>query len=422
MSLKELKPVIHQLYSFNGYEREAALKQLKQCFEPELFPHLLIRLSDYVLINRQLAAQHLMVWAERVEFADLCVDFFLYITAAKNRVRKVKEIDDLISSKIATNLDKIKLILKSKQGRLTRSLFYYILTEGLIHENELLTIAKNAPDQVIRSYWTNFLLKQNSDFLIFHFEETRYIDIKKIILNRLFCNNELNIDILISALISSNISLMDFAIFILKKQNFDFSSYFKKLKFSELDENKIKIHLFQMIFLNWDKQDFYLCIYKLNNKSMLLTVLIRGLKEKYISMKDFLDLVFRKDIKLQYNVLAKILRVSDKLEEMDDLYNLIYPQVDFCQRLEIYEDLSFWDKIYWLTILWKYCDLGNDENILKIKIIGILENTVYQYYSPAWEREKRERGWILFQAMRYKLNLIDFYENEYGKIKDLLLK
>lgn len=52
---------------------------------------------------------------------------------------------------------------------------------------------------------------------------------------------------------------------------------------------------------------------------------------------------------------------------MDDLYNLIYPQVDFCQRLEIYEDLSFWDKIYWLTILWKYCDLGNDENILKLK-------------------------------------------------------
>lgn len=114
MNIDEIRVKINQLYLWDGYQREAALRQLSGCFEPSLFPHLLRKLSDYVQVNRHLAARHLLEWAERSDCADLCITYFLDIEAIKGRIRIVGEIEDILMDKIHQNLDKVKLVLLSR--------------------------------------------------------------------------------------------------------------------------------------------------------------------------------------------------------------------------------------------------------------------------------------------------------------------
>lgn len=118
MTLEQLQQSINQLYWWDGHERQAALERLSNCYEPILFPHLLRKLSDYVPINRQLAAQHLLIWVERPEGADLCIDYFLDVYAIQKRIRIVGEVEDVLVNKVAQNLDKVKSILQLKQGKL----------------------------------------------------------------------------------------------------------------------------------------------------------------------------------------------------------------------------------------------------------------------------------------------------------------
>lgn len=87
MLIEKFQTRINELYSYSGYERQAALNALADCFEPMLFSHLLVKLSDYVAVNRQLAAQHLLRWAERPEISTLCIDYFLDLLAIKKRIR-----------------------------------------------------------------------------------------------------------------------------------------------------------------------------------------------------------------------------------------------------------------------------------------------------------------------------------------------
>ena len=67
---------------------------------------------------------------------------FLDIEAIKGRIRIVGEIEDILMDKIHQNLDKVKLVLLSRQGKLSRALFNYIQSNQLIIESELLEIAK----------------------------------------------------------------------------------------------------------------------------------------------------------------------------------------------------------------------------------------------------------------------------------------
>ena len=48
----DLNELLWQLRSYDGYMRQSALERLKDCYQNELFPALLFRLSDYVPINQ----------------------------------------------------------------------------------------------------------------------------------------------------------------------------------------------------------------------------------------------------------------------------------------------------------------------------------------------------------------------------------
>ncbi|WP_228142579.1 hypothetical protein [Acinetobacter pittii] len=413
---------INQLYLWDGYQREAALRQLSGCFEPSLFPHLLRKLSDYVQVNRHLAARHLLEWAERSDCADLCITYFLDIEAIKGRIRIVGEIEDILMDKIHQNLDKVKLVLLSKQGKLSRALFNYAQSKQLIIESELLDIAKNANDQWLRRYWINFALQQNEDFLKSEFRLSKYVDVKKVLLNRLLELDALDNEILMIALNSANLSIIDFAIFVLKSCDFDFNEYFIQFQNNQLENGSVKKCLLQMLILEWNKQDFYLYIDNLNDKSILFMILYRALKMKYISLGEVINLFYRKQLKLPFYLLQKIAKLSTELKEIDELYLLTTTPISFVQRLEFSENLSFWDKVEWLIHIEKYCQTEDEKDVLRDSIKIVLNLAKYQYYSPLWKKDDKEIYWILFQNMGNVLNLVHIYPQEYENLKKLITK
>ncbi|MEO4110909.1 hypothetical protein ABH281_11315 [Acinetobacter pittii] len=413
---------INQLYLWDGYQREAALRQLSGCFEPSLFPHLLRKLSDYVQVNRHLAARHLLEWAERSDCADLCITYFLDIEAIKGRIRIVGEIEDILMDKIHQNLDKVKLVLLSKQGKLSRALFNYAQSKQLIIESELLDIAKNANDQWLRRYWINFALQQNEDFLKSEFRLSKYVDVKKVLLNRLLELDALDNEILMIALNSANLSIIDFAIFVLKSRDFDFNEYFIQFQNNQLENGSVKKCLLQMLILEWNKQDFYLYIDNLNDKSILFMILYRALKMKYISLGEVINLFYRKQLKLPFYLLQKIAKLSTELKEIDELYLLTTTPISFVQRLEFSENLSFWDKVEWLIHIEKYCQTNDEKDVLRDSIKILLNLAKYQYYSPLWKKDDKKIYWILFQNMGNVLNLVHIYPQEYENLKKLITK
>ena len=422
MNIDEIRVKINQLYLWDGYQREAALRQLSGCFEPSLFPHLLRKLSDYVQVNRHLAARHLLEWAERSDCADLCITYFLDIEAIKGRIRIVGEIEDILMDKIHQNLDKVKLVLLSKQGKLSRALFNYAQSKQLIIESELLDIAKNANDQWLRRYWINFALQQNEDFLKSEFRLSKYVDVKKVLLNRLLELDALDNEILMIALNSANLSIIDFAIFVLKSRDFDFNEYFIQFQNNQLENGSVKKCLLQMLILEWNKQDFYLYIENLNDKSILFMILYRALKMKYISLGEVINLFYRKQLKLPFYLLQKIAKLSTELKEIDELYLLTTTPISFVQRLEFSENLSFWDKVEWLIHIEKYCQTDDEKDVLRDSIKILLNLAKYQYYSPLWKKDDKKIYWILFQNMGNVLNLVDIYPQEYENLKKLITK
>lgn len=56
--------------------------------------------------------------------------------------------------------------------------------------------------------------------------------------------------------------------------------------------------------------------------------------------------------------------------------------VQLIQRLDIYENFSFWDKFEYLTLLWRYCRIQEEKHILKEKVEELLNLVKYQYYAP----------------------------------------
>lgn len=423
MNSEQLQLFINQLYWCDGYQREAALRRLNGCFESTLFPHLLRKLSDYVPINRKLAAQHLLIWVERPEGADLCIEYFLDVYAIQKRVRIVGEVEDVLVDKVAQNLDKVKSILLFKQGKLSRALFDYAKKNQLFTDIELLEISKLAHDQRIRLNWINFIVQQEASCLKQEFIQTRYFDVKKVILYKLFEMGELDIKLLLAAFNSSCLSIMDFSIFALKKQDFDFYNYFYEMRLLVLPNEKVKSCLLQMVLLKWDKQDFYFFIGKLGDESSLFMILYKALKSGYILSSEVVDLLYRKQVKLPFYLLGKFVgRGGFQPQEVDELYHLSNDPISLTQRLNIYGSLSFWDKFEYLTILWKYCSIQEEKDTLKERVEDLLNLVKYQYYAPVWTKDNKDKGVILFEAMGNEYKLMPHYHEEYQQLKRLIFK
>ncbi|MBF7693654.1 hypothetical protein [Acinetobacter pollinis] len=422
MDSQDIELAINTLYSYSGYEREASLRRLQGCFEEKLFSHLLIRLSDYVPINQQLAAEHLLLWCEKDNGSNLCIQYFLDIYAIQYRVRAVKEVSDALKYKISEKMDEVKLIIKTQQGALSRTLFDYILEKSLIDNAELLYLSENASDYYIRKYWISSLLSSTNNVPLLEksFKQAKYVDVQKAIVHHMYDLGELSINFLIDILNSRYFTIIEFAIFVLKNRNFDFNKYFSEEFEKNLSQKSIKNHLLKIIILNLDKREFYLYFRKLSNKQIITSVLYRALKVKYLSLSEIVSLVHDKKIGIPWSLIKKIFKIDCDLIYIDELSSVSTSKIDLNNRLEIYYDLSFWGRIEWLTLIWKYCNTKDDYVILKNYVIDLLEVVKYEYYPPFWTKEKKQACWIIFSNIGIVLNISEDFKEPYLKIKTFL--
>ena len=149
---------MQRLLAWNGHHRQDALEQLADCYETVLFPMLLKRLSDYVPINREMSAQHLVRWSERTDFSDLCVQYFEDVVAIQKRIRIVDAVEDLLLRKTSENLLAIENVFLKQQGKRPRLFLDYIQRYAWLDQIALLAWCERAKDQRVRGYWLNHLI------------------------------------------------------------------------------------------------------------------------------------------------------------------------------------------------------------------------------------------------------------------------
>lgn len=421
MTLEQLQQSINQLYWWDGYERQAALERLNNCFEPILFPHLLRKLSDYIPINRQLASQHLLAWAKRPECADLCVEYFLDLLAIQKRIRIVDGVEELLFSRLDERLEKIEQIILDQQGELSRKLYQYLKIHKKLSDSELLSLSKYANDQFIRFDWVNDLLQKDCHFIKQQFSLVKHIDVKKQILVFLLNRNELDEIILLEALNCFHTSILDIAIFALKKRQFDFYSYFNKTQINMLSDYQRKLRTIQMILLDWNKVDFILVLRHFDDKNIIFSILIKAIKLNYLSERDIIQFLISKNIKYPYTLLRKFMPVlSVNLDQIEDFYALCIEELTIDQRLAIYSYLPFWEKLSWLSRIYMYCENKQENDQILLCLGELLKLIKYQYYAPLWSVEIKQQSRTMTQAMFKRYELEETHKIEYDKVMNFL--
>ena len=260
----DLNELLWQLRSYDGYMRQSALERLKDCYQNELFPALLFRLSDYVPINQKLAAAHFQRWSERPEFSQLCVDYFLEIAAIQQRVRTVPEIENLLLNTVAENKDYLQHTVISEQGQLPRVLLAYIEKYQWIEHAKLLELSKAAKDQIVRKFWLDHIAQNESDpKLLFELKHSQFRDVQYHLFDVLYQRKILNTEDIIELWHSRFLSVMDYAYFALRQQNFDFENYFNKHPITLLSSQQAKIRAYQWVLFKGEQAQFFEIIEKI---------------------------------------------------------------------------------------------------------------------------------------------------------------
>ncbi|MFC2994548.1 hypothetical protein ACFODO_04520 [Acinetobacter sichuanensis] len=161
--LSDFEIKLYKLRSYDGFTRQRMLEHLKHCFDAELFPHLLERLSDYVEINRQLAAQHVLKWREHAEFSQLCIHHFLLIATLQNRDRTEPEAFKLLLSEVSKQTHFFSEIFSKQQGVLPRTLLKFILQYQWVDKEKLFELCRLAKDQQVRKYWLDEIIQNQTE-------------------------------------------------------------------------------------------------------------------------------------------------------------------------------------------------------------------------------------------------------------------
>lgn len=262
-----LDELLWQLRSYDGYIRQSTLEQLQDCYETALFPALLFRLSDYVPINQKLAAAHLQRWSERSEFSQLCIDYFLDIAATQKRLRVVTEIEDLLLREVAHNQAYLQNTLVSLQGALPRILLVYIQKYKWIEPDHLLELCRVANDQMVRKFWLDTIVQtQSNQNLLLELHTSKLRDVQYYLFDVLYQRAVLTTNDLIHLWHSRFLSIMDYAYFALRQSHFDFEKYFAQHSIENLNQQQLKIRVYQWVLMKGERSYIFKVIHKIESQ------------------------------------------------------------------------------------------------------------------------------------------------------------
>ncbi|MCU4417477.1 CbiQ family ECF transporter T component [Acinetobacter bereziniae] len=381
--LTELESSLLKLNSYDGYLRQKMLKKFKDYFDSDLFPHLLYRLSDYVDVNRQLAAQHILRWSQRPEFSKLCVDYFYEISMLRNRDRTDLDSFNLLLSKIAENKAYLSETLINQQGKLPRILLNFIIDYQWIDESELFELCEFSKDQHIRAYWLEHLIQHKSDDeILYKLKRSSYKDVKYRLFDFLYQKDLLTIDDLIIFWHSHFFSIMDYAYFTLRQKKFDFEDYFKTHPTEALSSYDAKIRAYQWILLKGDHDEFLSIIKQIHHPLIVNSILFSALRQKYIQISEYLSIYKNMQLRLSFSHLSKAkkyLDVQPTLDELIQYLSLITEEIGIQARLELVSGYNTWERLYWYVNQHDYITTNEDQSVFDIFVRHNLRHLKYAY-------------------------------------------
>lgn len=391
--LTDFENSLLKLKSYDGYTRQKMLKKLQQCFEPELFPHLLYRLSDYVEVNRHLAAEHILRWSKRPEFSKLCSDYFFEISMLQNRDRTDSDSLKLLLSEVSSNRVYLSETLINKQGKLPRILLKFILQYQWIEEYELLQFCGLAKDQHIRAFWLKQLIQHKTDEeVLYQLKQSSYRDVQYRLFDFLYQKDVLTTDDLILFWHSKFLTIMDYAYFALRSKNFNFEMYFKAHPVEQLSTFDVRIRAHQWMLLKGDLTEFYTIIEQVNQPLIVDSILSLALKQKYIEIDQYFSFYRKMGRKLHFYHLSKAKKYLSEKPSLDELIHyssFIDDGISFHQRLELVNGSNFADQLYWYVKQHDYIETIEDQQLLGSYVRQNLQNLKYAIYGVQWTESQK---------------------------------
>ncbi|MFM6905279.1 MAG: hypothetical protein ACKOUU_04345 [Acinetobacter tjernbergiae] len=391
---KSLDELLQSLRYYDGYARQRTLEHLKDCYEQELFPALLFRLSDYVEINRELAAQHIQRWSQRPEFAQLSIDHFLQIAAVQQRVRTVPEVENLLLNTVAKNKDYLQHTVSSEQGQLPRVLLTYIVEHQWVEQEKLLELSKAAKDQIVRKFWLDHITQNESaQKLLFELKHSQFRDVQYHLFDVLYQRKILNTEDIIELWHSRFLSVMDYAYFALRQQNFDFGNYFNQHPIALLSSQQAKIRAYQWVLFKGEQTQFFEIVGKIEIKSIANALVLYALKQNFIQFHQYLDYFALTEQKLLTQQFFKAKAYSETqptLSELEQYLQLLKTDISFEQRLDLTQNYDLWDQVYWFVTQQKYVQTEEERQNFDDQIKSRLHYLHYKTYPPSWTAVQKD--------------------------------
>lgn len=426
--MNEFERLKFYLTDRDGYVRHQGLIDLKNCFEPEVFPSLLRCLSDYVEINRKIAAYNLQIWSEQESFARLCIEYFDDVVAIQHRTRRMYDIEKVIFEKVLSNLAYLKHVMLDQQGRLPRLILQVIQQRQWMTESELEQQCKYAKDPNIRAYWLQRVLLRNQEQeLKYEFTESVFKDVQLQLMYALQAKKILDLDQLLLAWQSNYKSVMDYAYFLLRQKAFNFDLYFSQNPISDLDIKQQKIRAGQWLLMKWDKMEFLKLLSLMSNTKLRDSCLILALKKTYIDISDVTQLDVLKHLSFDFELkyiehMLKACQQRVTTDELSSLLQRVKPQPSLNDMLGFLNYLGYWDSLYWIICLMDdYPESKTQENSHVYHLFhDLIWRGRFLSFPPPWSAEKamrvHARVSLYLQDPNTKLDRAD-YENMLNTLK-----
>lgn len=393
-SLSKFEKSLLRLRSYDGHIRQAILEDLKECFDPELFPHLLWRLNDCVEINRQLAIDHVQRWAVRPEFLVVCTQYFFDITALQKRLRVNPEIFHLLLDSIGKNKLYLMENLTQKQGRLPRVILAFASEYQWLEDDELMHLCEQANDQLVRKYWLDKIMQSASEQqLVSILKNTQQKDVQYTLFNSLWDKNVFTISDLIQFWHSPYWAVMDYADFALRQKYFDFDQYFQEHSIQNLSQKSLRLRGYQWVIRQGSQTEFFNIIQALDNNVIANAVMKFALKRKYVNFEQIVSYYHRTEQNLTFIVFSKIRQISGQqlsLHEIESFIDLMDEPVSLLQRLELATGYNLWEQLYWYVLQWDFIHNADEQIIYDDFVQRQLWHLNYVIYPPHWQPQQKQ--------------------------------
>lgn len=391
----ELEVLVDDLTSYSGYIREKKLREVQENFEPELFSHILDRLSDYVYINRELAQAHILKWSTKDIFSTLCINNFLLISILHVKERTNKQFIQIFFDAVKRDLTALERVLMTHQGELSKVLLAYATKYQWIDHERMLEICRSSNYQVVRNYWLDEIIATESDVvLLYHLKQCPYKDVQYRILDALYRKDILTIEEIIELWESKFYSIMDYAHFILRQKGFNFDLYLQNVSVENLTSSQARTRASQWLLVNGDVDVFFDILNQISSETTINSLLFKALKQKYISLDILLDFFEKNQRKIEFWYLLKLKKYTTtkfSLAQTEKYLNLIESPVPLISILQIVAGCNSWDEFYWVVIHYQFIETKEDKEYFDEYIRTKLKFLHYEKYPPQWLFEQKEK-------------------------------